>query len=242
MSDSWKIKIFGKGTTYPFVLIDNWFLPHEEEAVWSEIDFYLRNAFIFKSAGSEEDSVARNPDKTSKAQNKRLFLDDLYKNRGASHIINCSYKQRQPFFKKLLEENCQPYYRSLSQTNTDRTMLTVYGDGDHYNTHFDATVWTCLIWLVQEPKFFDGGDFEFTDINEVIELKNNRMVIFPSCFNHKVYPLKYHDKDDHRVGKFTITHFYSRIPQDVYHLTNPDLPTKVDNNNSNSIINNNITN
>ena len=104
MSDSWKIKIFGKGTTYPFVLIDNWFLPHEEEAVWSEIDFYLRNAFIFKSAGSEEDSVARNPDKTSKAQNKRLFLDDLYKNRGASHIINCSYKQRQPFFKKLLEE------------------------------------------------------------------------------------------------------------------------------------------
>ena len=101
MSDSWKIKIFGKGTTYPFVLIDNWFLPHEEEAVWSEIDFYLRNVFIFKSAGSEEDSVARNPDKTSKAQNKRLFLDDLYKNRGASHIINCLYKQRQPFFKKL---------------------------------------------------------------------------------------------------------------------------------------------
>ena len=220
MSDKWEIQTFGKGTPYPFVLVDNWYLPHEEEAVWSEIDFYMRNAFIFKPTDDNDRSVARDLHNKPKAKNQRVFLDDLYKHQGASHIINCTYKQRTDEFKNILNENCLPYYRSLRETNTDRTLLTWYGDGDYYDTHWDATVWTCLIWMIHENKFFDGGDFEFTDINHKIELKNNRMVIFPSCYNHKVHPLNYHDKNDKRVGKYTITHFYMRIPRDLLALTN----------------------
>ena len=92
-------------------------------------------------------------------------------------------------------------------------MVSFYSDDDYYDTHYDSPAWTCLIWMVKEPKFFDGGDFELTDINHKIELKNNRMVIFPSCFNHKVYPLKYHDSDNKSFGKYTITHFYLHIPK-----------------------------
>ena len=75
MSDNWEIQTFGKGTPYPFVLVDNWYLPHEEEAVWSEIDFYMRNAFIFKPTDDTDPTVARDSYNKSKAKNQRVFLD-----------------------------------------------------------------------------------------------------------------------------------------------------------------------
>ena len=148
--------------------------------------------------------------------NKRIFLGKLYRNSEyaskASHINNCLYKQRSPEFKSILKENCLPYYRSFESSNADNTMLTFYNDSDYYNTHYDSLSWTCLIWMVNEPRTFDGGDFELTDINQTIELKNNRMIMFPSCFNHKVNPLVYHNKNNKSFGKYTITHFYLHIP------------------------------
>ena len=44
--DHWEIQRYGKGTPYPFLIFDNWYLPHEEKAVWSEIEFYMRNPLI----------------------------------------------------------------------------------------------------------------------------------------------------------------------------------------------------
>ena len=40
---NWDIKMYGKGTPYPFILVDNWYLPFEEKSIWSEIEFYERN-------------------------------------------------------------------------------------------------------------------------------------------------------------------------------------------------------
>ena len=213
--DNWEIQRYGKGTPYPFLIFDNWYLPHEEKAVWSEIEFYMRNPFIQRPADDPYSASARYGDKTSKAKNTRVFISELYKVTGASHINNCLYKQRSKIFHSILEENCLPYYRSFEASNADSTMLSFYRDDDHYDTHYDSPSWTCLIWMVKEPKHFDGGDFEFTDINHKIELKNNRMVIFPSCFNHRVYPLKYHDINNKSIGKFTITHFYLHFPASV---------------------------
>ena len=214
--DNWEIQRYGKGTPYPFLIFDNWYLPHEEKAVWSEIEFYMRNPLIQRPADDPYSASAYYDDKTSKAKNTRVFISELYKVTGASHINNCLYKQRSKIFHSILEENCLQYYRSFEASNADSTMLSFYRDDDHYDTHYDSPSWTCLIWMVKEPKHFDGGDFEFTDINHKIELKNNRMVMFPSCFNHKVYPLKYHDSDNKSFGKYTITHFYLHIPKRFY--------------------------
>ncbi len=213
--DNWEIQRYGKGTPYPFLIFDNWYLPHEEKAVWSEIEFYMRNPLIQRPADDPYSASAYYDDKTSKAKNTRVFISELYKVTGASHINNCLYKQRSKIFHSILEENCLPYYRSFEASNADSTMLSFYRDDDHYDTHYDSPSWTCLIWMVKEPKHFDGGDFEFTDINHKIELKNNRMVIFPSCCNHRVYPLKYHDMNNKSIGKFTITHFYLHFPASV---------------------------
>ena len=212
--DNWDIKTYGKGTSHPFIVVDNWYLPYEEKAIWAEIEFYLRNPFIQKSADKNDSSVATYKDKTSKAKNTRIFLTELYKNHSTSHINNCLYKQRSPEFKEVLKENCLPYYRTFHESNAEHTMLSFYTNEDHYDTHYDSSAWTCLIWMVNSKLSFEGGDFEFPEINHRIELKNNRMVMFPGCFNHKVYPLKFNNKSKSGFGKYTITHFYLHIPKD----------------------------
>ena len=212
--DNWDIKIYGKDTRYPFIVVDNWYLPHEEDAVWTELEFYLRNPFIFESADDPQ-GVAARIHGVSQAKNKRLFLGKLYQQQNTSHINYCLYKQRYSKFNDILLENCLPYYRSFEACNAESTMVSFYNHDDYYHTHYDCTAWTCLIWMVDESKRFDGGDFEFTEINHKIELKNNRMVMFPSCFLHKVYPLKFHDIEDKSIGKYTITHFYLHLPSNV---------------------------
>ena len=71
--DNWEIQRYGKGTPYPFIIIDNWYLPHEEKAVWSEIEFYIRNPFIQRSADEPESVVATYDDKTPKAKIQEFF-------------------------------------------------------------------------------------------------------------------------------------------------------------------------
>ena len=96
--DNWEIQRYGKGTPYPVLIFDNWYLPHDEKAGWSEIEFYIRNPFIQRYADDPQSVVATYDDKTSKAKNTRIFLNELYRNRDASHINNCLYKQRSKIF------------------------------------------------------------------------------------------------------------------------------------------------
>lgn len=214
-NDQWEVNVYGRGTPYPFVLIDSWYSSKEESNVWSEIDFFERNNFLKKDSTGGDGSVATYDDGISKAKNKRIFLGEIFKNNFASHINNYLYKQRTSEFKEIIQY-CQPYHRSFESANAESTMISFYNDGDYYDTHYDSTAWTCLIWMVKEPRNFDGGDFIFPEINHNIELKNNRMVMFPSCFNHQVSKLNYKNKNDTDVGKYTITHFYVHIPTSFY--------------------------
>jgi hypothetical protein len=64
-----------------------------------------------------------------------------------------------------------------------------------------------LIWLHKEPKMYQGGDFEIVNSNTVIESKNNRMVLFPSFYYHKVHKLTMDNSNEENFGRYTITHF-----------------------------------
>ena len=48
-----------------------------------------------------------------------------------------------------------------------------------------------------------------------IKVKNNRMVMFPSCFLHSVSPVKFKTPPKEiGQGRYTITHFYFATPTD----------------------------
>ena len=208
----WDVKVVNDNPTFPFVVVDNWYTPNEEKAVWKELDF-LSATPKNQIDRAENTIVARDPDGTAKSNAYRFYIENFYKQRELSPIINCMYKQRTPEFRKIIEDNCIPYARSFLSSNADSSLLSYYEESDHYKPHHDVSLWTCLIWMVREPRLFDGGDFKLNEPDVEIKLKNNRMVMFPSCFLHSVSPIKFHTQPkDMGYGRYCITHFYNSLP------------------------------
>ena len=213
----WDIKVFKDNPTFPFVVFDNWYTPEEEKAVWKELDF-ISIPNREETLRAENTIVAKNIE-TGESLSKayRYYLHEYYHKQTISPILNCMYKQRTPEFKNILKDNCMPYARSFCATNRDSTLISYYEDNDHYKPHFDSFMWTCLIWMVRDRNLFTGADFWFPEPDVKINLKNNRMVIFPSCYEHAVDSLKFHKTPkDIGHGKYTITHFYYSVPEGDY--------------------------
>jgi len=212
IEQNWKVQIIKDNPTFPFLVIDNWYTPGEEKAVWKELDFF---SAIPKDQidRAENTIVARNKDGSSKSKAYRFYIEGFYNKRELSPIINYMYKQRSPEFHNIISE-CIPYSRMFLSSNEDSSLVSYYEENDHYEPHFDNFTWTCLIWMVREPRLFDGGDFKLNEPDVEVKLKNNRMVIFPSCFLHSVSPVKFHTQPKEiGYGRYTITHFYYGVPK-----------------------------
>jgi Rps23 Pro-64 3,4-dihydroxylase Tpa1-like proline 4-hydroxylase len=212
IEQNWKVQIIKDNPTFPFLVIDNWYTPEEEKAVWKELDFFSATPKD-QIDRAENTIVARNKDGSSKSKAYRFYIEEYYRKREISSIINCMYKQRTSEFHNIIKE-CMPYYRSFYSTNNDTSMLSYYEENDHYEPHHDTFAWTCLIWMVREPRLFNGGDFKLNEPDIEVKLKNNRMVMFPCCYLHSVSPVKFHTQPKEiGYGRYTITHFYYATPK-----------------------------
>ena len=210
-SQNWKEQIIGEDTKFPFFVVDNWYTPNEENAVWKELDF-LSASPKDNIARAENTIVARDPKGKALSNAYRFYLEDFYMNRNKSHILNCTYKQRTKKFGDYVKK-CKPYSRGFISSNKDSSLISYYEENDHYKPHHDVFLWTCLIWMVREPRLFDGGNFRINEPEIEIKLKNNRLIMFPSCYLHSVTPIKFHTKPKEiGYGRYTITHFYYSIP------------------------------
>ena len=208
----WDVKIIKDNSTFPFLVIDNWYTPSEEKAVWKELDFFGATPKD-QIDRAENTIVARNPDGSSKSTAYRFYIEDYYRKREISPIINCLYKQKTPEFHNIISK-CMPYARSFLSSNADSSLLSYYEENDHYEPHHDTFAWTCLVWMVREPRLFNGGDFKLNEPDIEVKLKNNRAVFFPSCYLHSVSPVKFHTQPKEiGYGRYTITHFYYGIPK-----------------------------
>jgi Rps23 Pro-64 3,4-dihydroxylase Tpa1-like proline 4-hydroxylase len=212
IEQNWKVQIIKDNPTFPFLVIDDWYTPNEEKAVWKELDFFSATPKD-QIARAENTIVARNPDGSSKSTAYRFYIEDYYRKREISPIINCMYKQTTPEFHNIIKE-CQPYARSFLSSNADSSLLSYYEENDHYESHHDTFLWTCLVWMVREPRLFNGGDFKLNEPDIEVKLKNNRMVMFPCCYLHSVSPVKFHTQPKEMgYGRYTITHFYYGMPK-----------------------------
>ena len=212
IEQNWKVQVIKDNPVYPFLVIDNWYTPDKEKAVWKELDFFSATPKD-QIARAENTIVARNPDGSSKSTAYRFYIEDYYRKREISPIINCMYKQRTPEFHNIINE-CMPYARSFLSSNADSSLLSYYEENDHYEPHHDTFAWTCLVWMVREPRLFNGGDFKLNEPDIEVKLKNNRAVFFPCCYLHSVSPVKFHTQPKEiGYGRYTITHFYYAVPK-----------------------------
>ena len=213
IEQNWIVNVNKDNPIYPFIVVDNWYTPGEEKAVWKELDFIsCAPRHVHKKA--ESTIVATDADGNAKSNAFRFYLSSFYNEDIISPILNATYKQRSPEFHKIISE-ITPQCRSFFSSNADSSMISYYEDKQFYKPHHDTFAWTCLIWMVREPRKFTGGDFMLNEPEVEIKLKNNRMVMFPCQFLHEVTPVIMKEQSDEMgYGRYTITHFYFSMPHD----------------------------
>ena len=146
--------------------------------------------------------------------NHGIFIE----NTNTSAIITTNFAKfaSDEFYKKVIELNSM--YKIYRDMDSPSTLLSYYGEGDHYDKHKDASIFTVLVYVFRNkhhPKF-SGGDLSLYSADEskraTIEAKPNRAIVFPSCTMHSVSPVIAKEGFNFSLGdgRFCISHFLNK--------------------------------
>lgn len=190
-----KINTIKKGIL-SYVIIDNFFDDFEAIAIRQECLDLQNELKSPKEVFSATDNGI--PLKTSKG----LFLHNFFKAELHSAILTFYRKLFcDDIYKEIEKEDVN--FRHLRYSTKDTTLLNIYKNNEEYNAHTDNSVLTAItMFKIGE---FTGGELVFPDFDEVVEFKENRLVLFPGCLLHKANPIK-SENDGMRI---TIVKFIS---------------------------------
>lgn len=184
------MKIQAKKTEhFGYVIVDDYYHKNEQREVWKELE-YLTSPRILLSA-EHTGSATHNGNVLKK--NGGIFLDHFYRERSCSNILSLNKKIYNDEIDKVFIP-LHPYNEVSNYIKYDLTLVSYYENSNYYLSHMDLAQFTALIWFFKEPKRFSGGEFKFSNYDDVIELKNNRMILFPSWVMHEVSEVQM-DKD-----------------------------------------------
>ena len=203
----WIVQI-GGDQPFPFLVIDNWYDKETEKFIWTELDF-LSTKNKHDQLRAEDTVVARHEDGTAKGKSYRFYIDRLYTQEGRTYspIIQNMNLFRTPKFHEIIQ-NITPQYRSFIGSDHDANIISYYENNHYYEAHHDKFMWTSLTWFYREPKKFTGGNLKFTEPDYEINVKHNRMLMFPCYYLHEVLPIKTKKFKEIGNGRYTITHFF----------------------------------
>lgn len=190
----------------PVVVLDNFFNEAALKEMWLELDYFIGNKMF---QPPEFTGSAKTFDGNLLKRNQALQLDNYYQqNRNNSAILKRTQKLFNPdFMDEVLDTHI--FWRYLKHSNSDGTLVSYYENSDYYKPHFDYATITALVWLFKEPKHFEGGDL-ILESTQKIEVKSNRVILFPSILSHEVTPISMpEEKTNSNLGRFTISKFIS---------------------------------
>ncbi|AOV60169.1 2OG-Fe(II) oxygenase superfamily domain containing protein [Synechococcus phage S-CAM9] len=178
--------------TIPLIVKDNFLTNEELTPIIKETNVLLKQLRSGKYS-----APAREPDGTSKKQNKALayqsYYSDSYKFSPTVQTLN----------RKIFNENLYAEFDSLILRGLQRSidwaanMISYYEDDDYYKPHYDGCLITGLYWFDIKPRKFSGGEFclykeiDADKLTEPLIIKplHNRFIAFPSCLYHAVKPV-----------------------------------------------------
>ena len=175
------IKFYGTNKDPLIFVHNNFFNQNELDGIWQELNFLT---YRHKLLGPEKTNSATKNGKLLK-KNSAIFLEDVYHDKQISNILaimNKTLEQKEIDF--MVNHNT--IFSYLNLYNNKSTLLSYYEDGDYYEPHPDVCTITILSYFFEEPKQFEGGNLTFTDFDLTLEIHNNMVVYFPSCYNHMV--------------------------------------------------------
>ena len=195
-----------------YLVIDDWYEEDTFKKVIKELDYLSCTPMVRSEDGSDS---AKTTDGVSKAKSFRVYPEELYTDKGCAYspILSSLKKMQQKDFHDKVSDTFKNTGTALAEgftsTNASSTIISYYENNDKYDEHYDVFQYTVLIWVYKEPKLFKGGDLVFPKLNETVECKNNRMILFPSFYYHAVTPIKM-ETNKENCGRYAITHFFYR--------------------------------
>lgn len=183
-------------------VVEDFYSDIELNLIWKELDYLTKENKLLppEMTGTSTEKGTGKPRK----ENSGLFLDEFYKNRNFSSILNINRK----VFSALNDEiySKRPIFRYLLTANSDSTLLNYYEDGNYYKPHVDNCVYTVLSYFFKEPKQFTGGNFRLVDYDLEFEIKNNMVIYMPSCYLHEALPVTM-ENNQKGYGRYCISQF-----------------------------------
>lgn len=161
---------------------DNFFTENELKEVKEEVKLLYR--------------FRKRPDQTGTATHKQnsndfkktgqgVFLYDLYYDPNDSPSLKYYDKIfKDVFTDKLIKEHI--LFKHIKQSTRNSVLLNYYGNHEEYKPHTDDTCYTALVML--KIGDIQGGDLEFPELKQIVEFKENRLIIFPGCIDHYAHP------------------------------------------------------
>lgn len=169
---------------FPHVIVEGFLDEEEYHNVWRE--------FVFLAP------KMRTPDQTAAASKDRgiplkrghgLFIDTFYQKAEDSDTFKAANKiLNRPFMEQIA--GLDNLYAPFVLVNRSATLMQIYRNGDAYQPHKDASLYTAVYLMHKEPKQYGGGDFYFDQYDYTVPLRSNDMLIFPSVFSHGVSEVK----------------------------------------------------
>lgn len=166
---------------FRYVLVDDFYDKNEVKLIKEEIT-------AFEPYGVSASSVGGKDDKKS---GSGIFLDDVFiQDRSKSKILTANRKLFcDEIYSSALKLDAS--FGQIRNCNKDTTLINYYRNNEEYKPHRDNAILTAITFF--SIGSFKGGDFCFTEYDEVVKFKDNRLVIFSSCVLHQALPIKAKD-------------------------------------------------
>lgn len=190
-------------TTYKYpceyAIIEDAYTSSQLNLIWQELDFLLG-----KLHAPDKTGTATEDNKYLK-QASGIFLDEIYTSRSTSNILQLNRWLWDKEVVEYLQQSLSSWWKLLSLSNKDSTLLNYYSDTDYYKPHMDLCIFTAITVFYKTPLNFIGGDFVLLD--KVIPLKSNSTLVFPGHVSHAVTPVKLIDSTINNSGRYSLAQF-----------------------------------
>lgn len=191
---------------FEYIIIDNTYTEEELKLIFLELDYWTLSNYLMDP---KDTGTARWNDGTPKKVNKGTFLDDVYRDRKHSNVLNLNRKIYQ-----IQLDQPSVLNSFLKTSNKDSTLISYYENENHYKAHLDDSVITTLTYLYKQPKAFEGGNLILTDYGYQFEPWFNRTYIIFGAVKHEVTEVKMKLEDCGKgLGRYCISNFVYKIPK-----------------------------
>jgi len=184
------------------LVVDDFFSDHELELIFCDFDICHKKEFF----SNDKELMGANPEFLD-VEKKGFFLSKAIDHGQAPHIMSSALCNKITNSKIFEFADLHFANKPVLACKKSSFLYNVYNNKDYYKKHRDWAVTSALFWFCREPQKFTGGDLHFDEINQTVEFKNNRVVIFPSQFYHEVSPVIMDENEETKNGRYCITMF-----------------------------------